>query len=602
MKQNEVIIDFETYYDKELSVDTMGVVNYARKSDAYIVSIVRGDDVWCGEIGRLYGDGPDSCPRHLRPDPEKDTPIAANANFDQEFWNKYFPRFKEHWRCVLDRAAGRQLPRNMMALSKVVLNRTIDKSIRSALSGKKWNEMTDEEKKITKDYCADDGRAERDCYNAIEPLTEIEDKISAHTRMTNRRGVRIDEEEVRKAKNTLENAKHAAFLKIPWQEYAKPLSYDHFCQYCLKNNVKPPLSLDKRDGVCSTWLKENPGVGKALLAMRAYRQANTMSEKLDSLLSRLVQGILPMEMLYCGAPHTRRWSSRGFNIQNLERDGVVLEVPGIDKKDTTIFTRKFLVPREGKSFVILDLAQIEPRCLAWWVEDYGFLEAVRKGYAVYEAYARKNMGWVGGELKKENKPLYNLAKASVLGAGYGCGAAKFKNYAETVLGLEYTDDESLKIVKDYRKANPGVTRLWRRFDQLIFQTVREGAPRLLEIEMPTGDCLLRYQVSPQEDGYTSMTVKGDIKSLQPKLWGGVLTENVIQRMARDVLAENLITIEEAGIPVIFSCHDELVMEIDTEDAPEALKFATEVMRTPPEWAPDLPLDVEGGIFDHYTKG
>src|SRR5258708_2110361 len=126
MKDNEVVIDFETYYDKEISVDTLGVVNYAAKSDAYIVSIVRSGAGWCGEIKDLFGEiGPNSCPTHLRPDPEKDYPVAANANFDQEFWNKYYPPFKNKWKCVLDCARGRQLPANMEALSKVLLNRVI---------------------------------------------------------------------------------------------------------------------------------------------------------------------------------------------------------------------------------------------------------------------------------------------------------------------------------------------------------------------------------------------------------------------------------------------------------------------------------------------
>lgn len=602
MNPNDVFIDFETYYDKELSVDTMGVVNYAKKSDAYIVSIVRSGGGWCGEIKDLYGEGPNSCPQALRPDPERDQPLAANSNFDEEFWNKYYPKFKRRWNCVLDRARGRQLPANMEALAKVMINRVMDKSIRTGLKGKRWEDLSPDDRRATLDYCLNDGYAERDCWDVITPLTEVEERIAAHTRMTNRRGVNVDVDEVEKAKNTLEIVKHEAFLKIPWSEFAAPLSYDQFAQYCIKNGTQAPASLAKTDEGCNDWIAANPGVAKALVAMRTYRKANTMLEKISSLRGRLVDGILPMELLYCGAPHTRRWSSRGFNIQNLEKEGVVLDVPGMDSKDTTIYTRKFIIPRPGKSFVILDLSQIEPRCLAWWVADNAMLDGIRQGYAIYEAYARANMGWTGGKLKVENPRLYAIAKASVLGAGYGCGAEKFRAYAKTTIQLDFTEEEAKRVVKAYRDANPGVTRLWRTFDQLIAQTVREGGKRNLEITMPTGDSMMQYRISPASNGgHTCLTVRGENKSIQKKLWGGVLTENVIQRMARDVLAEKLVDLEDAGIPVLFSVHDELVMEIETEDAPEALKFATEVMRTPPEWAPDLPLDVEGGIFQHYTK-
>lgn len=604
MNPNEVFIDFESYYDEEVSVKTLGNVNYAKKSYAYIVSIVRGNAGWCGEIKDVYGpaENPKSCPQSLRPDPEKDYPLAANSNFDETFWDVNFPKFKNPWNCVLDRARGRQLPDNLEALAKIVLNRVVDKSIRTGLKGKHWDNLSPEAKQVTLDYCLNDGYSERDCWDSIKPLTEIEERIARHTRMTNRRGVNIDIEAVKKAEQTLRTAKHQAFLKIPWQEYAKPLSYDHFAQYCLKHGVQAPASLAKDDEDCSDWIKANPGVAQALVAMRTYRKSNTMLEKVGSLKTRLVDGILPMDLIYCGAPHTRRASSRGFNIQNLEKEGVTFEVPGIEAKDTTIWPREFIIPRPGKSFVILDLSQIEPRCLAWWVGDEKLLEGLRKGFAIYEAYARGNMGWTGGKLKAENPKLYATAKASVLGAGYGCGAEKFRSYAKTNIGLELTEIEAKQIIKAYRDSNPLVTRLWRTFDQLISQTVREGGKRNLEITMPTGDSMMQYRISPTlKGGHSALTVRGENKSINKKLWGGVLTENVIQRMARDVLFENIVNIEDAGIPVLFSVHDELILEIETEDAPEALKFATGVMRTPPEWCPDLPLDVEGGIFSHYTK-
>lgn len=602
MKPNEVVIDFETYYDAGISVDKLGVVNYAKKADAYIVSIVRSGAGWSGEIKDLYGEGQNSCPHALRPNPELDFPLAANSNFDEEFWNKYYPKFKNRWNCVLDRARGRQLPANMEALSKVMLNRTIDKSIRTGMKGKTWESLSPEDKRITLDYCLNDGFAERDCWDIITPLTEIEEKIAAHTRFTNRRGVNIDVDEVERARNTLEIVKHEAFQKIPWSEFAAPLSYEQFAQYCLKNGTQAPASLAKTDESCTEWLAKNPIAGKALIAMRTYRKSNTMLEKIGSLQTRLVDGILPMELLYCGAPHTRRWSSRGFNIQNLEKEGVVLEVPGMDAKDTTIYTRKFIIPRPEKSFVILDLAQIEPRCLAWWTGDTALLDGVRKGFAIYESYARNHMGWQGGKLKVENPKLYATAKAAVLGLGYGAGAEKFKAFAKMSANLDLTEAESKQIVKSFRDSNPGITRLWRTIDQLISQTVREGGKRNLEITMPTGDSLMLYRISPAlNGGHTCLTVRGENKSIQPKLWGGCGVENIIQRTARDVLAEKLIEIEESGIPVLFSVHDELVMEIETEDAQEALKFCTNIMKTPPTWAPDLPLDCEGGVYDYYTK-
>jgi len=85
------------------------------------------------------------------------------------------------------------------------------------------------------------------------------------------------------------------------------------------------------------------------------------------------------------------------------------------------------------------------------------------------------------------------------------------------------------------------------------------------------------------------------------LWGGVLVENVTQRMARDVLAEAVLRLEDAGFPVIFHAHDEVVLEVDKNAGGETVREASEIMKQAPDWAPDLPLDVEGGFHSHYTK-
>ena len=85
-----------------------------------------------------------------------------------------------------------------------------------------------------------------------------------------------------------------------------------------------------------------------------------------------------------------------------------------------------IVPRPGKEFIICDLSQIEPRVLAWLCGDTVLLDQLANGVPLYEAHARATMGWTGGNLKKENAELYSLAKARVLGLGYGCGAAKIR--------------------------------------------------------------------------------------------------------------------------------------------------------------------------------
>src|SRR5437879_9627280 len=113
----------------------------------------------------------------------------------------------------------------------------------------------------------------------------------------------------------------------------------------------------------------------AIESMRLFRGANTKLEKLRTLMANVTdEGILPLELLYCGARHTRRWSSRGFNVQNLDKARAF----GEEMKDWPefsdgtppgIFMREYLIPPPGCTFGIIDYAQVEPRCLNYLAKN-----------------------------------------------------------------------------------------------------------------------------------------------------------------------------------------------------------------------------------------
>ena len=140
--------------------------------------------------------------------------------------------------------------------------------------------------------------------------------------------------------------------------------------------------------------------------------------------------------------------------------------------------------------------------------------------------------------------LQNI-KALVLGLGYGMGA---KRFAE-VLGTD--EMTSKEMVTQWRTINNGITKLWATCDQDVF-AANKSADRMIELEMPTGDKLRHFDVQFNGRDYISYTIRGDKTpaSKQSHLWGGVLVENMTQRMARDILGEAVIKIEEAGIPCL----------------------------------------------------
>jgi DNA polymerase len=72
-------------------------------------------------------------------------------------------------------------------------------------------------------------------------------------------------------------------------------------------------------------------------------------------------------------------------------------------------------------------------------------------------------------------------------------------------------------------------------------------------------------------------------------------------MARDVFAEGLLRVEAAGLNPILTVHDEVICEVPEAAAADTLPEIIRLMTVPPVWAPDLPIEAEGCLADHYRK-
>lgn len=584
-----VIIDWETYYDSEVSVSLLGNANYTKAADAYIGAVTVGDDILCGTLKEL---GPTL--EQMAKDPTLEF-WAANSGFDRAFFEKYFGPAVNDWRCLLDLAAFHQMPRNLAGLAMAAMGIKVDKTTRDEMRGVRYEELPADEQVKVQQYCLNDVLREAQLLEHLPPMSPMEEEIAAHTRMINRRGVQINTELVEADKTRLERLRFDSFNAIPWHTDAPPLSYRALSKWCDSQGIPVPKSTAKTDEECADLMGEHPKLNEILSLLRRFRRANTMIKKVETLMARVTEGgILPLDILYCGAPHTRRWSSKGFNVQNLDKEP--LDVGNGE----TVWTRNWIVPRPGKTFLVLDLAQIEPRCLNWIAGNTAMMEALRSGFSYYESYSRAAKNWKGaaGTLKDElGKEKYTKLKNEALGCGFGMGATKYTSYAKVPM------EEAKRIVDGFRKTNPKVVALWKRYDNLIASAARDKSHHLA-MEMATGDLLQHFAIRANRGGFESYVTKSDFSgnSKQPRLWGGTLTENVTQRTARDVLAEAIVRLEKNGFPVAFHVHDEVILEVDANvNREEAKAEALQLMTQSPEWAPDLPLAAEGDFADSYTK-
>jgi len=255
--------------------------------------------------------------------------------------------------------------------------------------------------------------------------------------------------------------------------------------------------------------------------------------------------------------------------------------------------------------IVADLSQIEVRTLCWLSKDTKALELIRNSDDIYHAFGVL-LGMhdpANGQLKQFDSKLRHKVKSMVLGCGYGIGAARFAEFSGMTL------PEAEAAVALYRERMVSVVRYWKSFNEDLSMCTALNQP--LELSLPSGrtlryGMLRRMREAPKKTGdmirfkyLCKMVRNGAPRDLS--LWGGILAENLSQGLARDIFADMMLRVDEAGYPIILHVHDELVCEVPEEQAEQALSDITNIMSTPPEWITDIPLSAEAHILDAYTK-
>lgn len=580
-----IAVDFESFYSTDCNISTLGPWRYLNDPlcDVYLVAV--------------YGEGIEFVGRPLEFDwslLNGKFLVAHNLAWDGLVFSylqeqQVIPEEIElsGFACTANLAVYLGAPRNLAGAAKQLLCIDLSKDLRTWMKGKTWEDAVAAGKaEALRDYCLRDARTSHaiwERYGSAWPSHE--QSLSVHTMRMGWRGVAIDIARVEDSIRKLDGVMWEAQEKIPWSHSDSAiLSPKALGEACRAVGIMPPPSLSEDDPECEEWERRHgdqyPWVG----AMRDYRKANALREKLKTmrLRTRPTDGCMGFSLKYFGS-HTGRWSGdSGYNLQNLQRE----ESYGVD-------LRRCIIARPGHSIVACDLSQIEPRVLAWLCGDQPLLDQLAAGIPLYEAHARNTMGWTGGSLKKENPRLYSLAKARVLGLGYGCGPDKFVTVAKTMGGIDISLTEARATVAEFRASNRRIIGLWNRLDADFKRSLRGD----FEVELPCGRSLLYRDVS-SNGGWTAQTELGGKRQ---RFYGGKLCENLVQAVARDVFAEALLRLERAGFEVVFHVHDEAVCEVATQNAPEAARAIAALLTTTSDWMPGLPLEAETQISPSYFK-
>lgn len=324
-------------------------------------------------------------------------------------------------------------------------------------------------------------------------------------------------------------------------------------------------------------------------------------------------GRLRGQFKFYGA-HTGRWSGRGVQLQNLPRAGL----PSVYHVDEAILTlklgervdpptlKKLVRPLLVGPFTVFDYSAIEARVIAWLAGERWALDAFVAGRDIYVETAER--------MSTPTKPLTRAhGKVAVLALGFAGGVNSLR-----AMGADGTNDELNLLVRQWRKANPKIVQFWADMDEAVAQGgmvgkhIRVSHTRnrrgvTMHVQLPSGRSLnyhglkwLRYRVENKDTGKFVMkegwTYLDPGKSGRIGTYGGRMTENVVQAVARDIMAEAMIALEEHGLEVVGTVHDELIIE-GTHD----LDKVERIMCAPPVWCQDMPINAEGGHMKRYSK-
>lgn len=643
-----VSIDFETRSTVDLR--RTGVYRYAQDAST---------DVWC--MAYAFDDEEPAVWKPGEPLPvalvqyiEQCGELRAwNAQFERTIWNAILTKrygwpatTVDQWVCTAAEARAMALPGSLEMAAQVLgvsqqkdtqganLMLRMARPRRVEENGDViWWDIPERVDRLVQ-YCRQDVRTETAIAKAIRRLAETERAVFVLDQRINDRGVRLDKKLAKAAKAVAEKATLAAnraLYDLTEGKVAKVSNVGRLTAWLQQQGVMvESLSKDS----LATLRSQTSGVVADALSLRAEAGKSSVA-KIEAMLDAVCDdGRIRGMLLYHGAA-TGRWAGRLVQPQNFPRGDIAdvedyiplvlaKDYAGLDALANPLsiissMLRSMLIAADNHNLIAADFSAIEARVLAWLAGEELLLQTFRNKGDVYKVMASRIYGVPAGDVDKNQR---QVGKMAILGLGYGMGANKFVDSCKTMAGIVLTPEQSKEVVTLYRNTNRKIVQFWADLNAAALAAVREegsvqsvgeikytmrggylwcvlpskrplayARPKVVERETPWGSTTEAVSF----EGMDSFTKKWS----RHELYGGLLAENVVQAVARDIMAAAMLRLEDAGYPIIMSVHDELVCEV-----PEGFGSVAEfeaLMSAPPAWALTCPIDAEGWIGKRYRK-
>ena len=604
-----ITIDFETYYDKKFSLSKLTTEEYVRDPQFEVIGV--GVKVNNKPTEWASGDH-DEIKQYLQQFNWQNAMLVGHNNmFDGAILNWCFairPRAYSCTLCIARALHGVQVSGSLAAVAERYGVGIKGTEVQSAL-GKKRSDFRPEELDAYGDYCINDVELTYKLFGIMGkqfPKKELK-LIDTTLRMFIEPTLRINSSALEEHLTQIRSHKDKLVAQAGVTKETL-MSNDKFADALMDAGIKPPTKTSpttgkqtyafaKTDRAFQDMLvSQNPYV-KALAEARLGVKSTLEETRTERFMGIAKRGALPAPIKYYAA-HTGRWGGDDkINMQNLPSRG------NKSLKDS-------ICAPEGYMLIDCDSSQIEARVLAWLAGQDDLVHAFDIGEDVYKKMASSIYNVPVDEVTKEQR---FVGKTAILGAGYGMGAIRFKEQLKGQAGVDVELDEARRIINVYRQTNWKIAHFWRACQDMLVkmynnETMSIGTNGLVTnvgkaIKLPSG-LLMRYDdldfyyevVNSQEYKGRQFTYK--TRQGRTRIYGGKVTENVCQAIARCIIGEQMLLVAK-HYKVVMTVHDSIICCVPEDEIDIGRGYVETCMRYVPDWCVGMPLDCESGVGKTY---
>lgn len=613
---NIITLDFETYYSKTYGLTNHTMEEYIRSEQFEVIGV--STKVEDGEIKWVTGDFR-AIKKYLNSlDWANHLLLAQNCAFDAAILKWKFGIEPAGYLDTMSMAHamhGLSESSSLANLAKLYNQEDKGTAVLAAL-GKHRVDFTPEELADYGDYCKHDTELTYNIFHLMmktfpeAELRVIDLTIRMYARpvlMLDAKLLITDLSDIRAAKRgSLLTLMNLLGVKCEADLKKQLMSNDKFAEMLKEQGVAPPTKISPTTGK-ETWafaktdedftdLMDGGGSDSIVATMVATRLENrsTILESRTEAFSEIAErGSYPFSLTYSGAKVTHRWSGFGTNPQNLPRGSTL---------------RRAIMAPSGFSLVVADLSNIELRLGLWMAKQLDAVQQIRDGVDLYRVFASEAFNIPYKSIGKDSIERF-VGKVCHLSLLYQTGAPKLKNTIriQSKGKITITDAQAERFKSLYREKYVNVVNAWRDGEDILEWIAAKkthtaygflpvlGAGGIIK---PSGLLLPFPGLAKGTQGEWTYNIKRGRTITSDKAYGGKCFQRCVQSLARDIMAEHAVKINKlfyvAGL-----VHDEVICVVRDDEVEEAKLFIKNIMRTPPAWAADLPLDCEVGSGKRY---